>query len=79
MVVREEGCIIFIDGISRVGLVSSGPTKLGFPIRIEVLSGPFSVVTEAEAWDYGGRDALVRIRETLVGKPNGPLSRAVIP
>jgi len=69
MAVSEEGGIILSDGISRVALVSSGPAGLGSPTRIEVSSGPFSVVTEAEAWDYGRfRDALVRIHETLVGE-----------
>jgi hypothetical protein len=64
----EEG-IILTDGISRVTLAPAGPPALGFPTGIEVSSGPFSAVIEAEAWDYGRfRDDLIRLHETLAGK-----------
>ncbi len=66
--VIEEG-IILADGISRVTLAPAGLPALGFPTRIEVSSGPFSAVVEAEAWDYERfRDGLVRLHETLVGE-----------
>ena len=50
--VGEEGGIVLTDGISRVILAPAGPPALGFPTRIEVATGPFSAVIEAEAWDY---------------------------
>jgi hypothetical protein len=67
--VGEEDGIILTDGISRVVLAPAGPPALGFPTRIEVSTGPFSAVIEAEAWDYERfRDALFRLHETLAGE-----------
>ncbi len=65
----EEAGIILTDGISRVILAPAGPPALGFLTRIEVSTGPFSAVIEAEAWDYERfRDALLRLYETLAGE-----------
>jgi hypothetical protein len=62
------GGIVLTDGSSRVVLAAAGPPALGFPTRIEVASGPFSVSIEAEAWDYARfLEALRRLHETLAG------------
>ena len=64
-----EGGIVLTDVISRVILAPAGPVALGFPTRIEVATGPFSAVIEAEAWDYKKFcDALIRLHETLSGE-----------
>jgi hypothetical protein len=68
-VVGEDGRIIITDGISRLILAPAGPPALGYPTTIQVSTGPFSAVVEAEAWDYARfRDALLRLHETLVGE-----------
>jgi hypothetical protein len=67
--VGQEGRVILTDGISDVILASAGPPGLGFPTRIEVSTGPFSAVIEAEAWDYKSFvEALLRLHETLAGE-----------
>ena len=43
------GRTVLADGVSQVILAPTGPAALGFPTRIEVASGPFSAVIEAEA------------------------------
>ena len=66
---NNDGGVILTDGITHVALVPSGPVGLGHPTRIEVISGPFSVITEAEAWSYERfRDALASIHQTLSGE-----------
>jgi hypothetical protein len=67
-VVGEDGRIIITDGISRLILAPAGPPALGFPTTIQVSTGPFSAVVEAEAWDAKFRDALLRLHETLAGE-----------
>ena len=63
------GGIVLTDGISQVILAPAGPVALGYPTRIEVATGPFSAVIEAEAWDYKKfYDALIRLHETLSGE-----------
>ncbi len=69
--VGEEVGVVLTDGISKVVLAPAGPPALGFLTRIEVATGPFSTSIEAEAWNYKKfLDALRRLHETLVEKPN---------
>ena len=65
---NEENGIVLADEVSRVRLVPAGPPGLGFPTRIQLASGPFSAVIDAEAQNYGAfREALLRLHETLSG------------
>ena len=63
-----EDCIIFADGRSRVTVTPVGPPTLGFPLRIDVESGPFVASVEAEAWDYEQfLESVVQVYKTLTG------------
>lgn len=64
----DEGVTIF-DGYTRLRLIPAGGPGLGFPTRIRIECGPFSVSVEGKARiDPQFRQSLKRLHETMKGE-----------
>jgi hypothetical protein len=63
----DTGINVF-DGYSRLRLKPTGEPKIGFPVRLEIKCGPFSVSVEGEARiDQEFRQSLKHLYESLNG------------
>jgi hypothetical protein len=66
---NEQPAVVISDGRSEVKLVPVGAPGVGFPTRLEVSSGPFSVAIEAEARSYAAFcESLATLHKNLTGE-----------
>jgi hypothetical protein len=65
----EEGVTLLLGPESYLRLIPAGPPELGHPVRLQVVSLPFSASVEAEARDIPlFRQQLERLHEKLTGE-----------
>jgi len=64
----EDGVTIF-DGLTRLSIVPTGEPGLGYPCRVQIISGSFSVAVEAEARiDPKFRESLKELNASMKGE-----------